>query len=423
MIPLDEGRAIAEDQDARDALAPMRDAFHLPRAADGSPLVYLTGNSLGLQPRTARARVEEVLEDWGRLAVEGHVEGDTPWVPYHRLLTGPTARLVGAEPDEVVVMNTLTVNLHLLMVSFYRPAPDRHRILLEADAFPSDRYALASQVRFHGFDPAGALVPLSARPGEHLLRPEDVLAAIRREGDRLALVLFGNVNYLTGQAFDVAAITRAGHAVGASVGFDLAHGAGNLVFHLHDDGPDFAVWCSYKYLNGGPGALGGVFVHARHGDARGLPRFEGWWGHDEATRFEMGPQFQGMPGAEGWQLSNPPILQLAALRASMELFDAVGMTALRRKSERLTGLMDGLLRGMPGVEVITPEDPAQRGAQLSLRIGRDPRGLVRRLSAAGVACDFRAPDIVRAAPVPFYNRFADVLRFAEVLRSHVHPGL
>ena len=422
MLSLEEGRAIAEDLDARDALAPMRDAFLLPRRPDGTPLLYLTGNSLGLQPRMARARVEEVLEDWGRLAVEGHVEGDAPWVPYHRLLTAPTARLVGAEPGEVVVMNTLTVNLHLLLISFYRPSAGRHRILLEADAFPSDRYALASQVRFHGFDPSEAMVTVAPRPGEHVIRPEDLLGAIRREGERLALVLLGNVNYLTGQAFDVSAITRAGHAVGATVGFDLAHGAGNLVFHLHDDGPDFAVWCSYKYLNGGPGALAGAFVHARHAEARGLPRLEGWWGHDETTRFEMGPRFQGMPGAEGWQLSNPPILQLAALRASMELFDAVGMTALRRKSERLTGLLDGMLRGMPGVDVITPEDPAQRGAQLSLRIGRDPRGLVRRLSAAGVVCDFRAPDIVRAAPAPFYNRFAEVVRFAEVLRDHVQPG-
>jgi len=422
VLSLEEGRAIAEDLDARDALAPMRDAFLLPRRPDGTPLLYLTGNSLGLQPRMARARVEEVLEDWGRLAVEGHVEGDAPWVPYHRLLTAPTARLVGAEPGEVVVMNTLTVNLHLLLISFYRPSAGRHRILLEADAFPSDRYALASQVRFHGFDPSEAMVTVAPRPGEHVIRPEDLLGAIRREGERLALVLLGNVNYLTGQAFDVSAITRAGHAVGATVGFDLAHGAGNLVFHLHDDGPDFAVWCSYKYLNGGPGALAGAFVHARHAEARGLPRLEGWWGHDETTRFEMGPRFQGMPGAEGWQLSNPPILQLAALRASMELFDAVGMTALRRKSERLTGLLDGMLRGMPGVDVITPEDPAQRGAQLSLRIGRDPRGLVRRLSAAGVVCDFRAPDIVRAAPAPFYNRFAEVVRFAEVLRDHVQPG-
>jgi len=419
MLSVEEGRELARDHDERDALGPLRDSFSFPKGPDGTPVVYLAGNSLGLQPRTARARVEEVLDDWAGRGVEGHVKGDSPWLSYHRFLTAPTARLVGAQPDEVVVMNTLTVNLHLMMVSFYRPTAGRQRILYEGSAFPSDRYALASQVRFHGFDPAEALVPLAPRPGEHVLRPEDVLGAIGREGERLALVLLGNVNYLTGQAFDIGAITRAGHAAGAMVGFDIAHGAGNLVFHLHDDGPDFAVWCSYKYLNGGPGALGGVFVHARHRAASGLPRFQGWWGHDEATRFEMGPRFQGMPGAEGWQLSNPPILQMAALRASMELFDAVGMTALRRKSERLTGLMDQLIRGMPGVEVITPAEPAQRGAQLSLRIARDARGLVQRLAAAGVLCDFRAPDIVRAAPAPFYTRFVDVVRFAEVLRSHV----
>jgi len=422
VLSVEEGWTLAEDQDARDALGPMRDSFLFPRGPDGGPVVYLAGNSLGLQPRSARARVEEALDDWERLGVEGHVLGDAPWLPYHRLLTAPTARLVGAQPDEVVVMNTLTVNLHLLMVSFYRPSARRHRILYEGSAFPSDRYALASQVRFHGLDPAEALVPLLPRPGEDAMRPEDVLGAIAREGERLSLVLIGNVNYLTGEAFDVGAITRAGHGVGAVVGFDLAHGAGNLPFQLHDDGPDFAVWCSYKYLNAGPGALGGIFVHARHREARGLQRFEGWWGHDEATRFEMGPRFQGMPGAEGWQLSNPPILQLAALRASMDLFDAVGMTALRRKSERLTGLLDQLVRGMPGVEVITPAEPGRRGAQLSLRIGRDARGLVQRLAAAGVVCDFRAPDIVRAAPAPFYTRFADVVRFAEVLRSHVQGG-
>ena len=294
MLSLEEARAIARDQDARDPLARFREEFLLPRSADGTPWVYLAGNSLGLQPRGARARVEEALDDWARLAVEGHVEGPAPWLPYHRMLTAPTARLVGAEPEEVVVMNTLTVNLHLLMVSFYRPSGTRNRILYEAGAFPSDRYALASQVRFHGHAPAEALVAVAPRPGEDVIRPKDLLAAIDREGDRLALVLLGNVNYLTGQAFDIPAVTQAGHRVGASVGLDLAHGAGNLLLRLHDDGPDFAVWCSYKYLNGGPGTLGGVFVHARHREARCLPRFEGWWGHDELTRFEMGPRFEGM---------------------------------------------------------------------------------------------------------------------------------
>lgn len=410
----------ARAADAADSLAHFRDQFLFPLGPQGRPVVYLAGNSLGLQPRGARRRVEEALDDWATYAVEGHTHEPAPWLPYHRMLAGPTARLVGAQEDEVVVMNTLTVNLHLLMVSFYRPTRGRHRILLEAGAFPSDRYALASQVRFHGFDPAEALVELAPRPGEEVLRPEDVLEAVARQGEEAALVLLGNVNYLTGQAFDVAAITRAGHAVGATVGFDFAHGAGNLLLHLHQDGPDFAVWCSYKYLNGGPGTLGGVFVHHRHREGRGLPRFEGWWGHDEASRFEMGPRFEGMLGAEGWQLSNPPILQLAALRASMELFDAAGMPALRRKSERLTGFLDFLLRQIPGIELVTPTDPAQRGAQLSLRIRRDARELVRHLADAGMVCDFREPDIVRAAPAPLYTRFEDVFRFAEVLRAHVH---
>ncbi len=409
----------ARAADAADSLGHFREQFHFPLEADGRPVVYLAGNSLGLQPRGARRFVEEALDDWATYGVEGHTREPAPWLPYHRMLAGPTARLVGAREDEVVVMNTLTVNLHLLMVSFYRPTRGRHRILLEAGAFPSDRYALASQVRFHGFDPAEALVALTPRPGEEVLRPEDVLETIDRQGEQLALVFLGNVNYLTGQAFDVAAITRAGRAVGATVGFDFAHGAGNLLLHLHQDGPDFAVWCSYKYLNGGPGTLGGVFVHHRHREGRGLPRFEGWWGHDEASRFQMGPRFEGMLGAEGWQLSNPPILQLAALRASMELFDAAGMPALRRKSEQLTGFLDFLLRRIAGIEVVTPSDPAQRGAQLSLRIRRGARELVRQIADAGVVCDFREPDIVRAAPVPLYTRFEDVFRFAEVLRAHV----
>jgi kynureninase len=320
-----------------------------------------------------------------------------------------------------VVMNTLTVNLHLLMVSFYRPTRERFRVLMEADAFPSDQYAVASQVRFHGFTPAEAVVEVAPRPGEDTLRPEDLLAAIEREGPRLALVLIGNVNYLTGQAFDMAAVTRAGHAVGARVGFDLAHGAGNLRVRLHDDGPDFAVWCSYKYLNGGPGSLGGVFVHARHATDRSLPRFEGWWGHDKATRFEMPPEFHSLPGAEGWQLSNPPILQLASLRASMELFAEAGLGALVEKRDRLSAYLDFLLAGLPAVKVITPSDPRQRGAQLSLRVEKDPRGLVQRLAQAGVVVDFRAPDVVRAAPVPLYSRFTDVWRFARILRAHVSP--
>ncbi len=420
-MTFEDSEAFARGLDAADLLARFRESFFIPPGPDGSPCVYLAGNSLGLQPRKARGYVNEALEAWEKLGVEGHVQGAQPWLPYHELLTASTARLVGAEPEEVVVMNTLTVNLHLMMVSFYRPTPKRFRVLMEADAFPSDRYAVASQVRFHGFAPEAAVVEVPPRPGEDALRPEDILGAIEREGPKLALVLLGNVNYLTGQAFDVAAVTRAARTAGALVGFDLAHGAGNLRFRLHDDGPDFAVWCSYKYLNGGPGSLGGVFVHARHRDGHALPRFEGWWGHDKSSRFQMPARFASLPGAEGWQLSNPPILQLAALRASMELFAEAGMGALEEKRERLSSFLHFLLAGLPrgAARVITPADPKQRGAQLSIRIRKDARTLVQRLGQAGMVVDFRAPDIVRAAPVPLYNSYMDVWRFARAVRTHV----
>jgi kynureninase len=318
------------------------------------------------------------------------------------------------------VMNTLSVNLHLMLVSFYRPSGERRKILMEAGAFPSDQYAVASQAHFHGYAPEEALVRLTPRPGEETLRHEDILDTLERRGGEIALVLLGNVNYLTGQAFDMAAITRAAHAKGCRVGFDLAHGAGNLKLSLHDDGPDFAVWCSYKYLNGGPGSLGGVFIHERHARSPQLPRFAGWWGHNKQTRFQMGPTFDPLPGAEGWQLSNAPIFQLAALRASMELFDEATMDALCRKSERLTGYMEFLLERLPGgfVRVTTPRDVKQRGAQLSLRFRGEPRTLLPRLTQAGVVCDFREPDIIRAAPAPLYNSFLDVHRFVRTLESH-----
>jgi kynureninase len=420
-MTFEDSESFARALDAADLLTRFREAFLIPPGLDGKPCVYLAGNSLGLQPRKARGYVAEALDAWEKLGVEAHVQGAAPWLPYHELLTASTARLVGAEPEEVVVMNTLTVNLHLLMVSFYRPTQRRFRVLMEAGAFPSDRYAVASQVRFHGYEPKAAVVEVAPRPGEDTLRPEDLLAAIEREGPKLSLVLLGNVNYLTGQAFDVGAVTRAAHAAGARVGFDLAHGAGNLRFRLHDDGPDFAVWCSYKYLNGGPGSLGGVFVHARHRDGHTLPRFEGWWGHDKASRFEMPANFVSLPGAEGWQLSNPPIFQLAALRASMELFAEAGMGALAEKRELLTGYLVFLLAGLPkgAARLMTPSDPKQRGAQLSIRLRKDARGLVQRLAQGGVVVDFRAPDTLRAAPVPLYNSFMDVWRFARALRTHV----
>ncbi|RKG91078.1 kynureninase [Corallococcus sp. CA049B] len=406
--------------DAADPLRPLRDEFLFPPAPSGAPTIYLAGNSLGLQPRKARKYVQMEMEDWERLGVEGHVHGRHPWLPYHEQLTDMVARVVGAQPIEVVVMNTLSVNLHLMMVSFYRPTRERFKILIEGGAFPSDQYAVASQARFHGYDPKEAIVRLMPREGEDTLRSEDILEAIERHGKELALVMLGSVNYLTGQAFDLREITRVAHAQGCKVGFDLAHAAGNLKLSLHDDGPDFAVWCSYKYLNGGPGSLGGVFVHERHAHSPQLPRFEGWWGHNKATRFEMGPTFDPLPGAEGWQLSNPPIFQLAALRSSLELFDRATMAALRQKSDQLTGYMEFLLDRLPAgyVSITTPRDLKQRGAQLSLRFKGEPKRLLQRLSAAGIICDFREPDIIRAAPTPLYNTYLDVFRFVKALEAH-----
>jgi kynureninase len=409
----------ARAEDRTDPLAAFRERFLLPKGPDGGPAVYLAGNSLGLQPKRAREYVLQELDDWAAFGVEGHFHARNPWMPYHEKLTEMTARLVGARPVEVVVMNTLTVNLHLMMVSFYRPTRERFKILIEAGAFPSDQYAVASQARFHGLDPKSAIVELRPRAGEATLRSEDILETITREGKSLALVLLGNVNYLTGQAFDMALITRVAHRQGARVGFDLAHGAGNLRIALHDAGPDFAVWCSYKYLNAGPGGLSGCFVHERHAADPSLPRFSGWWGHDKTTRFRMGPEFKAIPGAEGWQLSNPPILQLAALRASLELFDEAGMQAIRDKGDRLTGFLEFLLDRIPGrpARIITPRDPCSRGSQLSLRVAGDPRGLLGNLAHAGVICDFREPDIIRAAPAPLYNRFEDVWTFAQILSN------
>ena len=421
--PLD--LAHARSLDAADPLAALREEFVFPDLPGPSGVsgarepVYLAGNSLGLQPRGARILVNEALDDWGRLGVEGHTRAKNAWLPYHELVTDSMARVVGALPSEVVVMNTLSVNLHLMLVSFYRPTATRHRILVEAGAFPSDQYAVDSQVRFHGFEPAEAVVELRPREGESTLRPEDILARIATEGEQLALVMLGNVNYLTGQAFDIRAITQAAHAVGAQVGFDLAHGAGNLHLSLHDDGPDFAVWCSYKYLNAGPGGIAGCFVHERHAHRTDLPRFEGWWGHDKASRFAMPRQFVPLAGAEGWQLSNPPILQLASLRASLALFDRATMPALRQKAVQLTGYLETLLATLPpgACTIVTPRDPAQRGTQLSLRLRGSFRNALAFFEERGVVADFREPDILRVAPVPLYTRFADVHRCVQVIHA------
>ncbi len=431
----------AAAMDASDPLSAYRDRFLIPKDSTGNDIIYFTGNSLGLQPRTTRGYVEQELEDWARLGVEGHLHAQNPWLPYHEFLTEPMARVVGANPIETVVMNSLTVNLHLLMVSFYRPTAERYKIVIEKGAFPSDRYAVESQIKVwstafrrlesgpseggtqNKMPPEGGtqngLIELAPREGEAVLRTEDIIDVIEREGDSIALVMLGGVNYYTGQAFDMEAITTAGHKAGAIVGFDLAHAAGNIELKMHDWGVDFAAWCSYKYLNGGPGAVAGAFVHERHARNFDLPRFVGWWGHDKETRFLMGPEFRPIAGAEGWQISNPPILQMAALRASLEIFDEVGMADLSRRSRRLTGYLEFLigLIGDDRISVITPGDAAQRGCQLSIRVKGGDRTLHERVTAAGISADWREPDVIRLAPVPLYNSFTDIFRFHSVLRG------
>jgi kynureninase len=409
------GEDFAAVMDARDPLAHFRERFCFPKTKTGDDCIYLCGHSLGLQPKAALSYLDQELRDWAQLGVEGHFHAKNPWMPYHRLLTRQTAELVGAEPAEVVVMNSLTVNLHLMMASFYRPTRDRHKIVVERGAFPSDQYAVSSQIRFHHFDPTFSLLELRPREGESCLRDDDVESLIDREGDSIALILLGGVNYATGQAFDMEGITKAGQRKGCVVGFDLAHAVGNVKLRLHDWGPDFAVWCSYKYLNGGPGCVAGCFVHERHARAWELPRFAGWWGHDEKSRFEMGPDFHPMMGAEGWQLSNPPILALAPLRASMEIFSEAGMERLRTKSVPLTGYMEFLLgqRASSKFSVVTPREQDRRGAQLSIRLTSAGRELCDRLAALGVIGDWREPDTFRVAAVPLYNSYQDVYRFVQ----------
>lgn len=405
--------AIAMDE--RDPLRNYRERFLFPRAADGGDCLYLCGHSLGLQPATTAVYIEQELKDWAQLGVEGHFRATNPWMPYHRLLTEQTAALVGAKPIEVVVMNSLTVNLHLMMVSFYRPTPSKHKIVVERGAFPSDQYAVQSQIRFHGFDPASSLIELAPLPGEYCLRDEQISSLIEGSGDEIALIMLGGVNYATGQAFDMEGIALAGRARGCVVGFDLAHAAGNLQLRLHDWGPDFAVWCSYKYLNGGPGCVAGCFVHERHARSLEIPRFAGWWGHDERSRFEVGLNFRPISGAEGWQLSNPSIISLAALRASMNIFQEAGIERLRAKSVTLTSYLEFLLnqKMRSSFSMITPPEKDRRGAQLSIRIPTNGRALCERLTNQGVIGDWREPDTFRVAPVPLYNSYDDVFRFAQ----------
>ncbi len=415
------GAAYATKMDAADPLKKYREQFYFPKQKDGRNVLYFVGNSLGLQPKKARAYVDEVLNDWETLAVEGHQVGKHPWYPYHEFLTDSTARLVGAKPLEVVVMNTLTVNLHLMLISFYRPTTKKYKIVIEAGAFPSDQYAVASHAKLHGLDPKETILEWRPRPNETLLNIRDLEELIQAEGDSIALVLLGDVNYRTGQAFPLKEIATLAHTQQIIYGVDLAHGAGNLELQLHDDKVDFAVWCSYKYLNAGPGALGGCFVHERHAEEFSRPRLEGWWGHDKVKRFLMEPEFRPMAGAEGWQLSNPPILPMATLRASMEIFDEVGMANLRRKSELLTHYFEALLKQdeFKLVKILTPSTPKERGCALSLEFGKTGKAVMKKLSEEGVVCDYREPGVLRFAPVPLYNSFQDVFELCEILKKHV----
>ncbi len=414
----------AHQQDARDPLAEFAAEFHHPHDATGRRLVYLCGHSLGLQCKSTAEYVAQELIDWQRLAVLGHHAAERPWLNYHQRASTGLAALVGAAETEVVAMNSLTVNLHLMMVSFFRPSGPRNRVLIEKSAFPSDRYAIVSQLEFHGLNAAEHLIEIAPRAGERCLRTEDLIACLEREGTRLALVLLPGVQYLTGQAFDLGPLIAAARGTGASVGLDLAHAVGNIPLHLHDWNADFAVWCSYKYLNAGPGAVGGCFVHARHGERRDLPRFAGWWGHLESTRFEMGAQFTPAAGAQGWQISNPPILSTAPLLASLDVFKRAGMARLREKSISLTGFLRSLIEHLlpRAVQIVTPGQASERGCQLSLRLAL-PAPRARRcheqLIAAGVIGDWREPDILRWAPVPLYNSYQDVFTAVGALASAV----
>lgn len=420
-LKLEAGLAGARALDADDALAGLRRRFALPRAGR-RPLAYLCGHSLGAMPKDAPRAVAAEMKRWAELGVDGHFADDTHrgWIDYHEQLAKPLASLCGARPGEIVAMNTLTVNLHLMLASFYRPRRERYKILLERGAFPSDRYAVESQVAYHGFDAADALVELPQIPGSRLLDFDAYERLLAAEGERIALVLLPGVQYLTGERLDVAKLTAAAHAAGCRVGFDLAHAIGNVPLALHDAGPDFAVWCSYKYLNAGPGAVGGCFVHERWAEAPDLPRFAGWWGHDRAHRFLMRDGFVPMRGAEGWQLSNPPIFSLAPLTVSLELFRTAGKARLERKSERLTAYLEHCLDSRLGerCEILTPRDPARRGAMLALRLAPPPaapRRFLQALRAAGVVGDWREPDVLRLAPVPLYNTFTDVFRAVAAL--------
>ena len=415
--------AFAQQLDAQDQLSHYQNEFSFPQV-NGKKVIYFTGNSLGLQPKRAKTYVDEVMNDWANLAVEGHFYAEKPWWDYHERFANPLSKLVGAMPSEVTVMNTLTVNLHLLMVSFYRPTSKRYKIICEEKAFPSDQYLFQSQVRFHGYEPEDAIVEVKRRDGEHNIRLEDVLAKIEEVGDELALVLIGGVNYYTGQVFDMKTITEAGHNVGAYVGWDLAHAAGNIKLQLHDWQVDFAAWCSYKYMNSGPGNASGCFIHENHHANPELPRFAGWWGHNKERRFKMEPNFDPVQGADGWQISNLPILSLAPYLASVELFAEIGMEALIEKRNTITSYLEFVLheidREVKGnFEIITPSNPSERGCQLSVFLHGEGRTLFDYLMKNGVIVDWREPNVIRLAPVPLYTSFEDIYHFGQILKRGI----
>ncbi|MDX1627355.1 MAG: kynureninase [Fulvivirga sp.] len=411
----------AKEMDQKDPLSVFADRFYFP-TINNRRAIYFTGNSLGLQPQSTKKFIVEELADWAQMGVEGHFHANKrPWFHYHKFSKESLAKIVGAKPFEVVSMNTLTTNLHLLMVSFYRPDKKRYKIMIEKGAFPSDQYAVESQIKYHGFDYEKSLVEVAPRPGEHTLRTADIEQEIKKHGDSLALVLFSGVQYYTGQLFDIQSITNAAHEVGAYAGFDLAHAAGNVKLHLHDHDVDFATWCSYKYLNSGPGGVSGIFVHEKHGHDRSLPRFAGWWGHNEQERFKMEKNFDPMPGADGWQLSNVNVLSSAAHLAALKIFNEAGMDALTEKSKLLTGYLYYLLQSLnqdtPRLEIITPENPEERGCQLSLLIKNNGKQIFDQLIEESIVADWREPDAIRVAPVPLYNSFEDVYTFYKILKK------
>lgn len=412
----------AKKSDNNDELSSYRNRFFIPKL-NGKEVLYFTGNSLGLQPKKTASFLQQELDDWAKYGVEAHFNAKNPWVSYHRILSQPFANLVGANPNEVVAMNGLSVNLHLMLVSFYRPSGKRTKIICESKAFPSDQYVLESHVKFHGLNPKDTIVEVSPRDGEHTIRHEDILSAIENAGDKLSLVFLGGVNYYTGQVFDMPSISKKAKKVGAYVGFDLAHAVGNVALHLHDWQVDFACWCSYKYLNSGPGSVSGVFVHKNHEKNKDLPRFAGWWGHDEERRFLMEKNFVPMIGAQGWQLSNAPVFSIAACKASMDLFDEVGMPALINKSKQLTNFMEFIFNDISqrydncSFEVITPKEEIQRGCQLSILTHGQGKRLFDFITSKGVVADWREPNVIRLAPVPLYNSFMDVYRLGKIIES------